>query len=192
MGHHLQSMIFINDPYFNEPAYEGMRGTAEGSASSLKYNSGEKMACALSRRHSLPKAAHLCVRRVWAGGGAPLVPHGSWDGSSCSGPPASLNTPRLYCPCLPAEIWLNSIRYAMIDQLKNPRPGFEEVTKGACFTQACHAVMHRPVRGTRVAASAPARSVPPDAAARCCLTPRPPSHALPALQRTSACCAGAS
>lgn len=36
----LQSMVFISDPYFNEPAYEGMRGTSEGSASSLKYNSG--------------------------------------------------------------------------------------------------------------------------------------------------------
>jgi hypothetical protein len=33
-------MIFITDPYFNEPAYEGMRGTAEGATSSLKYNSG--------------------------------------------------------------------------------------------------------------------------------------------------------
>ena len=36
----LQGMIFITDPYFNEPAYEGMRGTAEGATSSLKYNSG--------------------------------------------------------------------------------------------------------------------------------------------------------
>lgn len=62
----LQSMVFISDPYFNEPAYEGMRGTSEGSASSLKYNS---------------------------------------------------------------EIWLNSIRYAMIDQLRRPRPGFEEAIR---------------------------------------------------------------
>lgn len=62
----LQGMIFITDPYFNEPAYEGMRGTEEGSTSSLKYNS---------------------------------------------------------------EIWLNSIRYAMIDQLRRPRPGFEAVTR---------------------------------------------------------------
>ncbi|KAL4420087.1 hypothetical protein ABPG77_004352, partial [Micractinium sp. CCAP 211/92] len=62
----LQGMIFITDPYFNEPAYEGMRGTAEGASSSLKYNS---------------------------------------------------------------EIWLNSIRYAMIDQLRRPRPGFEAATR---------------------------------------------------------------
>lgn len=61
----LQGMIFISDPYFNEPAYEGMRGTAEGGSSSLKYNS---------------------------------------------------------------EIWLNNIRYAMIDQLKRLRPGFETAT----------------------------------------------------------------
>ena len=38
--HTLQGMIFITDPYFNEPAYEGMRGTTEGATSSLKYNSG--------------------------------------------------------------------------------------------------------------------------------------------------------
>lgn len=29
----------------------------------------------------------------------------------------------------PAEIWLNSIRYAMVDQLRRPRPGFEEATR---------------------------------------------------------------
>ena len=31
------------------------------------------------------------------------------------------------CPSLPhcAEIWLNNIRYAMIEQLRRPRPGFE-------------------------------------------------------------------
>jgi hypothetical protein len=40
-------MIFIADPYFNEPAYEGMRGTAEGASSSLKYNSGEPLEACL-------------------------------------------------------------------------------------------------------------------------------------------------
>lgn len=60
----IQGMIFIADPYFNEPAYDAMRGTSEGSSSSLKYNS---------------------------------------------------------------EIWLNNIRYAMLDVLRRPRPGFEEV-----------------------------------------------------------------
>jgi hypothetical protein len=30
----------------------------------------------------------------------------------------------LLCPCC-AEIWLNNIRYAMIEQLRRPRPGFE-------------------------------------------------------------------
>jgi hypothetical protein len=36
----IQGMIFISDPYFNEPAYDAMRGTAEGDSSSLKYNAG--------------------------------------------------------------------------------------------------------------------------------------------------------
>lgn len=34
----IQSMIFVPEPYYNEPAYEGMRGTKEGDAASLKYN----------------------------------------------------------------------------------------------------------------------------------------------------------
>ena len=28
-----------------------------------------------------------------------------------------------------AQIVLNTVRYAMIDQLTNPRPGFEEITR---------------------------------------------------------------
>lgn len=47
-----------------------------------------------------------------------------------SPPPAAAACPPAVLPCLPAEIWLNSIRYAMIDQLKHPRPGFEEVVTG--------------------------------------------------------------
>ena len=38
--------------------------------------------------------------------------------------PAWLPCPALSCPCC-AEIWLNNIRYAMIEQLLRPRPGFE-------------------------------------------------------------------
>lgn len=38
-------MIFIEDPYFNEPSYEAIRGTSEGASSSLKYNSGAQPGC---------------------------------------------------------------------------------------------------------------------------------------------------
>jgi ubiquitin-protein ligase len=34
----IQGMILVPEPYFNEPAYEGMRGTPEGEAASLRYN----------------------------------------------------------------------------------------------------------------------------------------------------------
>lgn len=39
--------------------------------------------------------------------------------------------PRGTCALLPfrAEIWLNNIRYAMVDQLRRPRPGFEEAIR---------------------------------------------------------------
>jgi hypothetical protein len=33
------------------------------------------------------------------------------------------------CPPSIAEIWLNTIRYAMADQLRRPRPGFEAATQ---------------------------------------------------------------
>ena len=34
------SMVFIADPWYNEPASDRMRGTQEGASSSLKYNAG--------------------------------------------------------------------------------------------------------------------------------------------------------
>ena len=34
----IQSQVLVPEPYYNEPAYEGMRGTTEGDVASLKYN----------------------------------------------------------------------------------------------------------------------------------------------------------
>ena len=62
----IQGMIFVEDPYFNEPNVDIMRNTSEGAKSSHNYN---------------------------------------------------------------AEIQLNTIRWAMIDQLRRPRPGLEEVIR---------------------------------------------------------------
>jgi len=36
----IQSLILVNDPYFNEPAYEESRGTPSGDDASQKYNEG--------------------------------------------------------------------------------------------------------------------------------------------------------
>lgn len=97
-------------PRAQQPAYEGMRGTAEGASSSLKYNSGAwAHVQGLSRAWVPPSHQQSCLSRGffiqgYAFGGSWLVPH-------------------------PAEIWLNSIRYAMIDQLRRPRPGFEAATR---------------------------------------------------------------
>jgi hypothetical protein len=74
----IQGMIFIAEPYHNEPSYDGMRGTAEGAAASLRYN---------------------------------------------------------------ADIWLNTIRYAMVDVLRRPRPGFE-----AAITAHFRLLRHRIMR----------------------------------------------
>jgi ubiquitin-protein ligase len=36
----IQSLIFIDEPYFNEPGYEGFRGTPKGIKASNEYNQG--------------------------------------------------------------------------------------------------------------------------------------------------------
>ena len=34
----IQSLIFVDEPYFNEPGYEGTMQTLEGKAASREYN----------------------------------------------------------------------------------------------------------------------------------------------------------
>lgn len=34
----LQAMVFVKDPYFNEPGYESTHGTAEGNRLTARYN----------------------------------------------------------------------------------------------------------------------------------------------------------
>ena len=41
----IQSLILVADPYFNEPGYERLRGTAQGQQSSTDYNSNIRPAC---------------------------------------------------------------------------------------------------------------------------------------------------
>lgn len=36
----LQAMVFVKDPYFNEPGYETSNGTAQGNAHAARYNAG--------------------------------------------------------------------------------------------------------------------------------------------------------
>lgn len=133
----LQSMVFISDPYFNEPAYEGMRGTSEGSASSLKYNSGgwveqrwRPVACG-DGVCGLGKVAAACG---CAGSGVAAACASLPQAAALLLPPCCPVALRPCCKLPPhtchcAEIWLNSIRYAMIDQLRRPRPGFEEAIR---------------------------------------------------------------
>ncbi len=46
----IQSMIFIPDPMYNEPGYEGMRGTTEGEARSREYNARLRL---MTVRHAM-------------------------------------------------------------------------------------------------------------------------------------------
>ena len=41
----IQSLILVSDPYFNEPGYEGLRGTREGNELSASYNSTIRDRC---------------------------------------------------------------------------------------------------------------------------------------------------
>ncbi len=40
----IQSLIFVSDPFFNEPGFEGLEGSAKGVAASKKYNSSLRAA----------------------------------------------------------------------------------------------------------------------------------------------------
>ena len=51
-----------------------------------------------------------------------IRPSGDWKFHTCL-PSVELG---MY---MQANIVLNTVRYAMIDQLTNPRPGFEEITR---------------------------------------------------------------
>lgn len=62
----IQALILVEQPYFNEPAYEAQRGTKEGDARSFEYNE---------------------------------------------------------------NIRLGTLRHAMIGQLRNPSPGFEDAIR---------------------------------------------------------------
>ena len=40
----IQSLIFVPEPYFNEPGYERTRGTATGTSQSLEYDANIRQA----------------------------------------------------------------------------------------------------------------------------------------------------
>ena len=39
----IQSMIFVPDPYFNEPCFASSRNTAQGKAASREYDEGQQL-----------------------------------------------------------------------------------------------------------------------------------------------------
>lgn len=41
----IQSLIFVDEPYFNEPGYEGTMHTPEGDRASRAYNQNIRYAC---------------------------------------------------------------------------------------------------------------------------------------------------
>ncbi len=41
----IQSLIFVDEPYFNEPGYEGTMHTPEGDRASWAYNQNIRWAC---------------------------------------------------------------------------------------------------------------------------------------------------
>ncbi len=43
-------MILISDPMYNEPGYEGMKGTEEGEARSREYNANLRL---MTLRHAM-------------------------------------------------------------------------------------------------------------------------------------------
>jgi baculoviral IAP repeat-containing protein 6 len=59
-------LILIEEPYFNEPAYEASRGTSEGQRNCRVYNETLRLATA---RHALLTPARAALQRGGGGGG---------------------------------------------------------------------------------------------------------------------------
>lgn len=63
----IQSLILVSDPYFNEPGYERLRGTPQGTESSCDYNAKIQQACvkwAILEQIKRPSACFKEVRKA--------------------------------------------------------------------------------------------------------------------------------
>ena len=93
----VQALILVPDPFFNEPGYERIRGTAEGDRESRNYNETIREATVRRTRPRPPPLSHRISRRA---------PHTA--------------------PTFPAAPRRAQVQHAMIGQLRRPAEELKE------------------------------------------------------------------
>ena len=93
----IQALILVPDPFFNEPGYERIRGTAEGDRESRNYNETIREATVRRTRPRPPPLSHRISRRA---------PHTA--------------------PTFPAAPRRAQVQHAMIGQLRRPAEELKE------------------------------------------------------------------
>ena len=61
----IQSLIFVNEPYFNEPGYETMISTPAGKKASLQYNANIRQATVRWAMLDMLMQPPACFQRVF-------------------------------------------------------------------------------------------------------------------------------
>ncbi len=60
----IQSLILVNEPYFNEPGYERSRGTPSGTASSREYDANIRQASVKWAMLEMVRNPSACFKEV--------------------------------------------------------------------------------------------------------------------------------
>lgn len=60
----IQSLILVNEPYFNEPGYERSRGTPSGMASSREYDANIRQATVKWAMLEILRKPPACFKEV--------------------------------------------------------------------------------------------------------------------------------
>lgn len=60
----IQSLILVNEPYFNEPGYERSRGTAAGTANCREYDSNIRQATVKYAMVEMLRRPSACFKEV--------------------------------------------------------------------------------------------------------------------------------
>ena len=98
----IQSLIFVDKPYFNEPGYERLIGTDQGEKESVEYNYRIRFLFLfylfILLFYSLSLFVFISKLKILF----------------------FLNNTHKHR--------INTVRWAMIDQLQHPKPGFETIT----------------------------------------------------------------
>ena len=134
----IQSLIFVDEPYYCEPGFEGQMHTDQGNRASKAYTLNIRCAClctdsfASSRRTCFPVNQQLCIPQWYRKEIAATVPHDS-AGFQClllKTSSSEFVLQGLCCDrfdaCSRRE---QTMHWAIWQQMKSPAKGFEDIVR---------------------------------------------------------------